>query len=142
MSGIVDWLKQVFMISSSPKSAPPVRTSAPRSEARVKPQRTSRGNNNGTQRIETVNLRSYAEAMVIADILRDNTTAIINVSQMSSTDRARLIDFMLGLKAGLEANSSRVSEDVYLLAPFSMSIDSDEDELHEGDDDRLIIRPN
>jgi FtsZ-interacting cell division protein YlmF len=140
MSGIIDWLKKLFMISSSPKAAPAPRATASRSEARVKPQRVSRGG--GAQRIETVNLRSYSEALVIADILRDNTTAIINVSQMSTTDRSRLVDFMHGLKAGLEANSSRVSEDVYLLAPYSMSIDVDEEEVTEDDDDRLIIRPN
>lgn len=141
MSGAIDWLKKLFMISSSPSAAPAPRASAARSETRVKPQRISRGGN-GAQRIETVNLRAYSEALVIADILRDGTTAIINVSQMSTTDRSRLIDFMTGLKAGLGANSSRVSEDVYLLAPYSMSIDADEDEVVEEDDDRLIIRPN
>jgi cell division inhibitor SepF len=141
MSGIVDWLKQVLMISSSPKAAPAPRTTGGRTEARVKPQRQVRSGN-PTQRIETVNMRSYNDATVIADILRENTTAIINVTQLSSTERARLIDFMAGLKAGLQANSSRVSEDVYLLAPYSMSIEADEDETTEDDDDRLIIRPN
>jgi FtsZ-interacting cell division protein YlmF len=141
MSGIVDWLKQVLMISSSPKAAPVQRASSSRGEARGKPVRQVRGGNSA-QRIETVNMRSYNDATVIADILRENTTAIINVTQLSSTERARLIDFMAGLKAGLQANSSRVSEDVYLLAPYAMSIDADEDEPTEDDDDRLIIRPN
>jgi FtsZ-interacting cell division protein YlmF len=48
---------------------------------------------------------------------------------------------MAGLKAGLLAQSSRVAEDVYLLAPEHVDMESDEEEADEDDGDRLIIRP-
>jgi cell division inhibitor SepF len=80
--------------------------------------------------------------MQIADILRENITVIVNVSQLSSTDRARLLDFMAGLKAGLLAHSSRAAEDVYLLAPEHVEVEAQEDQSDDDDDDdRLIIRP-
>lgn len=141
MAGAIDWLKEVLDIGGAPKqpkAAATPRNSAPRAE-RARPPRQSR--NNSYQRIETVNMRSYSEAMIIADILRDGTTAIINVSGLSSTDRARLVDFMAGLKAGLLAESQRVSEDVYLLAPNGVEIDADDEEGMEDDGDRLVIRP-
>lgn len=140
MAGAMDWLKEVFAVSAkSPKpAAPSKQTSSGRGE-RVRIQRPNR--NSGAHQIETVTMTSYSDAMQIADILRDNVTAIVNVGQLSSTDRARLIDFMAGLKAGLLAQSSRVSEDVYLLAPEHVVMDAEEDEADEDDGDRLIIRP-
>jgi cell division inhibitor SepF len=86
-------------------------------------------------------MSSYGDAMQIADILRENITVIVNVQSLSSTDRARLLDFMAGLKAGLMAQSSRVAEDVYLLAPEHVDMESDEEEADDDDGDRLIIRP-
>ncbi|NBQ92412.1 MAG: DUF552 domain-containing protein [Micrococcales bacterium] len=141
MSGVTDWLKDLVNFSGKPNAPATPRTSSSRAEARPKPQRSFRGQS--TQRIETVNLTSYADAMVIADILREGVTAVINVSNLSGTDRARLIDFMAGLKAGLLAQSSRVAEDVYLLAPEHVEIEpEDEDIADEDDGDRLIVKPN
>lgn len=141
MSGLMNWLKSFFQLgSSAPKPAAAPRAAAGAAAARVKPQRVQRGGY-AAQRIDTVVMHSYNDAPQIAEVLREGITAIINVSAMNSTDRARLVDFMTGLKAGLGANSSRVSEDVYLLAPSSMDIEADEEELGEDDSDRLIFRP-
>ena len=142
MSAIVDWIKDVFSISSNPK--PKVsKPSGERSTDRgIRAPRISRGNGSGT-RIETIAIKSYSEASEIADILRNDITAVINVGGMSGTDRARLVDFMSGLKAGLLAQSNRVSEDVYILAPANAELEpaSDHDEEVEADDSRLVIRP-
>lgn len=86
-------------------------------------------------------MSSYSDAMQIADILRENITVVVNVQQLSSTDRARLLDFMAGLKAGLLAQSNRVAEDVYLLAPEDVQVEAAEEQDDEEDGDRLIIRP-
>lgn len=142
MSGVGAWLRELVNFSGTPKASPTPRTAKAGSEARPKPQRSFRSGQSA-QRIETVNLKSYTEATVIADILREEVTAIINVSNLSGTDRARLIDFMAGLKAGLLAQLSRVAEDVYLLAPAHVEVEPEGDEDPEEDDgDRLIVRPN
>jgi len=142
MSSAFDWLKELVGIGpKSPRPAAQTKPGAARQD-RVRVQRPIRSNS-GAQRIETITMTSYNDAMAIAEVLRSNVTAIINVSNLSSTDRARLIDFMAGLKAGLLANSSRVAEDVYLLAPEHVDIDSElnEDESDDDDGDRLVIRP-
>lgn len=140
MASPLDFLKDVFTISpKTSKPAATVKTSAARTENRVRPQRSR--NQNVETRIETVNITSYNQALEIAEILRSDVTVIINVAQLSTTERSRLVDFMAGLKAGLLAESKRVSEDVYLLAPDGMEIEADaEDHLDDGGD-RLIVRP-
>ncbi|MBU6143837.1 MAG: cell division protein SepF [Acidobacteria bacterium] len=143
MSGAIDWLKELFGLSGKgPKPAAQPKASSSGRTERVKVQRPSRSNQ-GVHRIETVTMTSYSDALQIADILRENITAVVNVKQLSSTDRARLIDFMMGLKAGLLAQSQRVAEDVYLLAPENVEVEpgaeDDEDDVDDGD--RLIIRP-
>lgn len=141
MAGAMDWLKDVFAVSAKgPKPATPPKGNSAAKTDRVRIQRPNR--NSGAHRIETLMLSSYADAMQIADILRENITVIVNVSQLSSTDRARLLDFMAGLKAGLLAQSSRAAEDVYLLAPEHVEVEAQEDQSDDDDDDdRLIIRP-
>jgi len=142
MSGVTSWLKELVNFSNSPKPVQQARPTKERAESRPRPQRVFRSGQT-TQRIETVNLKSYSEAMVIADILREDVTVVINVTNLSGTDRARLIDFMAGLKAGLLAQSNRVAEDVYLLAPGHVELEPQgEDDVEEDDGDRLIVRPN
>jgi cell division inhibitor SepF len=91
--------------------------------------------------IETVTPDSYADAGVIAEILRDGVPVIVNVHNMSDADTRRLVDFMAGLKAGLLGESKRVAESVYLLAPNGVDIDADADDVLEAEGDRLIVRP-
>jgi cell division inhibitor SepF len=78
---------------------------------------------------------------MIAEVLRDSVPVIVNVVNLSDSDTRRLVDFMSGLKAGLQAESKRVAEHVYLLAPLGVEIDGDSDEVLEAESDRLIIRP-
>ncbi len=140
MAGAIDWLKDVFAVSAKgPKPAAATKAVSTSRTDRVRIQRPAR--NTGAHRIETVTMSSYSDAMQIADILRENITVVVNVQQLSSTDRARLLDFMAGLKAGLLAQSNRVAEDVYLLAPEDVQVEAAEEQDDEEDGDRLIIRP-
>jgi cell division inhibitor SepF len=66
---------------------------------------------------------------------------IVNVHQLSDGETRRLVDFMAGLKAGLQGESKRVAETVYLLAPYGVDIDPDADDVLEAEGDRLIVRP-
>lgn len=140
MASPLDFLKDVFTINgkgSRPAAAP--KANVARTEARVRPPRAR--NTNVELRIETIYITSYKQANEIADVLRSDVTVIINVSQLSMADRSRLIDFMAGLRAGLLAESKRVSEDVYLLAPNGMEIEADAETEIDDDGDRLIVRP-
>jgi cell division inhibitor SepF len=118
----------------------PVSEARNTSSARVRSPRASRRNNEVSS-IETVTPNSYSDAGLIAEILRDGTPVIVNVHNLSDTDTRRLVDFMAGLKAGLMGESKRVSESVYLLAPYGVEIDADADDVLEAEGDRLIVRP-
>jgi cell division inhibitor SepF len=118
----------------------PVSEARSSSTSRVKPPRPSRKGNEVSS-IETVSPTSYADAGIIAEILREGVPVIVNVHNLSDTDTRRLVDFMAGLKAGLMGESKRVSESVYLLAPYGVEIDADADDVLEAEGDRLIVRP-
>jgi cell division inhibitor SepF len=140
MSGAVDWVKEFFSLGGS-KTPPPARPSATKSETRTA--RVARPQRRGYEvsSIETVQPNSYADAGMIAEVLRDSVPVIVNVQNLTDSDTRRLVDFMSGLKAGLQAESKRVAEHVYLLAPYGVAIDGDSDEVLEAESDRLIIRP-
>ena len=56
-----------------------------------------------------------------------NVPVIVNIAAMSEPDAKRMLDFMLGLKDGLEGNLRRVTPKVFLLSPANVSVnDSDE----------------
>lgn len=138
MAGFTEGLKNFLMpgseraqTPSEPRNSAPVRAKAPRPSRR----------GNEVSSIETVTPDSYADAGVIAEILRDGVPVIVNVHNMSDADTRRLVDFMAGLKAGLMGESKRVAETVYLLAPNGVDIDADADDVLEAEGDRLIVRP-
>lgn len=138
MSGFTQGLKN-FLMPGSERQAP-ISEARSSSTARVKPPRPSRKGNEVSS-IETVSPTSYADAGIIAEILREGVPVIVNVHNLSDTDTRRLVDFMAGLKAGLMGESKRVSESVYLLAPYGVEIDADADDVLEAEGDRLIVRP-
>jgi len=138
VSGFTQGLKKFLMPGS--EGPMPVSEARNTSSARVRSPRASRRNNEVSS-IETVTPNSYSDAGLIAEILRDGTPVIVNVHNLSDTDTRRLVDFMAGLKAGLMGESKRVSESVYLLAPYGVEIDADADDVLEAEGDRLIVRP-
>ena len=138
MSGFTQGLKN-FLMPGSERQAP-VSEARSSSTSRIKAPRPSRRGNEVSS-IETVSPTSYADAGIIAEILREGVPVIVNVHNLSDTDTRRLVDFMAGLKAGLMGESKRVSESVYLLAPYGVEIDADADDVLEAEGDRLIVRP-
>ena len=141
MSGLSQWVKEVLSMGGAPKSAP----AAPRSTggSSDRPARAPRPmrRGNDVSSIETVTPANFAEAGLIAEVLRDGIPVVVNVQNLNDSDTRRLVDFMAGLKAGLQATSKRVAEEVYLLAPFGVDVDGDSDDVLEAEGDKLIIRP-
>ncbi|MDR6938998.1 cell division protein SepF [Arcanobacterium hippocoleae] len=75
-------------------------------------------------RIVTQWVASYADIRDFAEEFRSGTPVILNLSEADNADRARIVDFALGLCFGLEGAFSRVSEDVFLLTPNYVKLES------------------
>ncbi|MBM7825589.1 cell division inhibitor SepF [Arcanobacterium pluranimalium] len=75
-------------------------------------------------RIVTVWVSSYKDIKDFAVEFRNGLPVILNLSEAADGERARIVDFALGLCFGLEGVFSRISDDVFLLTPHSVSIDS------------------
>ena len=110
--------------------------SAPRAARPVVTRRRSAGD---ISEIQTFDPVSYAEARSIAEVYRVGVPVIVNMAQMSEADARKLVDFMCGLKEGLEGHIKRVTAKVYLLTPNSVEVnDEDESELDGSDD---LVKP-
>lgn len=75
-------------------------------------------------RIVTQWVASYRDIRGFAEEFRSGTPVILNLSEADNADRARIVDFALGLCFGLEGAFSRVSEDVFLLTPNHVKLES------------------
>lgn len=84
--------------------------------------------------IYTVETRSYADASEVAEAFRQSVPVIVNMGDMSEADARRMLDFMLGLKEGLEGHLKRVTPKVFLLSPHNVMVNSED----EGSEDDLI----
>jgi cell division inhibitor SepF len=61
------------------------------------------------------------------------------MGEMSELDSRRMLDFMLGLKEGLEGHLKRVTPKVFLLSPSHVAVNNEDDEAEQTDD--LLVRP-
>ncbi|MDD7464999.1 MAG: cell division protein SepF [Actinomycetaceae bacterium] len=75
-------------------------------------------------RIVTVWVASYKEIRDFAVEFRNGLPVILNLSQAPDNERARIVDFALGLSFGLDGLFSDISEDVFLLTPHAVKLDS------------------
>jgi cell division inhibitor SepF len=140
MSAVTNWFKELVSVSGSTKTQPAAPRAAASNERQARAPRPQRRGNDVSS-IETVTPGSFADAGLIAEVLRDGIPVVVNVQNLTDTDTRRLVDFMAGLKAGLLATSKRVAEQVYLIAPCGVEVDGDSDEVLEAESDKLIIRP-
>ena len=102
-------------------------TQAPKPSAQApRPRRSS-----DMSEIVTLDPQSYADAKEVAANFRSGVPVIVNIGAMSENDAKRMLDFMIGLKEGLEGHLRRVTPKVFLLSPTNVSVtdaDSDQDE--------------
>ena len=84
--------------------------------------------------IVTLDPQSYADAKEVAAHYRTGVPVIVNIGAMSEADAKRMLDFMIGLKEGLEGQLRRVTSKVFLLSPHNVAVndaDSDEGEAED-----------
>lgn len=117
----------------------PTTTTAASAPRAARPTVTRRRSAGDISEIQTFDPVSYAEARSIAEVYRVGVPVIVNMAQMSEADARKLVDFMCGLKEGLEGHIKRVTAKVYLLTPNSVEVnDEDESELDGSDD---LVKP-
>lgn len=137
----LDWLN----IGSGQTGTTEPRSTAPVGERVSKVVPISRPRNrNGVSVVEivTLNPSGYQDARSISDALKfGGAVVVVNVSKVHDAERQRLIDFMSGLKEGLDASLQRASVDVYMLAPGGIATEETPvDQLDPGSSS-LIFRP-
>jgi cell division inhibitor SepF len=76
--------------------------------------------------IMTLDPQSYADAKEVAASFRMNIPVIVNIAALSEPDAKRMLDFMIGLKEGLEGHLRRVTPKVYLLSPSHVAVTDNE----------------
>ena len=92
--------------------------------------------------IVTVNLSSYSQARTVSDAFREGNSVIVEMSNASHSDQQKMVNYMCGLKEGLEGTLERVTETVFLLAHYGVTEGQDFDDSAAGHDDLgLGIRP-
>ena len=142
MAGLISQVSGWLGLAEEGDALPPRPVSASTGEARpvarVAPIRPRRGVTEVNE-IYTIEPRSYAEAPEVAANYRLGIPVIVNMGEMSELDSRRMLDFMLGLKEGLEGHLKRVTPKVFLLTPNHVAVNNEDDETEASDD--LIVRP-
>ena len=97
----------------------------------------------------TLHPRTYDEAPVIGEHLRDGRPVIIDLAEMLPSDAKRLVDFAAGLTFGLHGSLDRVTNRVFLLCPADVEVTVDvaattedeiEPEVTRGDEPQALKR--
>ena len=84
--------------------------------------------------IVTLEPQGYKDAIEVASHFRQGVPVIVNIGALSEADARKMLDFMIGLKEGLEGSVKRVTPKVFLLSPASVTVtDADADE--DGDEE-------
>ena len=74
-------------------------------------------------RIGTVQPRSVSEVRAFAVQYRSGLPVILNLTDADDETRKRIVDFALGLCFGLEGQLNKVSDDVLLMTPHTVTMD-------------------
>ena len=142
MAGLISQVSGWLGLADEAEALPPRPVSSTAAEsrpvARVAPMRPRRGVSEVNE-IYTIEPRSYAEAPEVAANFRLGIPVIVNMGEMSELDSRRMLDFMLGLKEGLEGHLKRVTPKVFLLSPNHVAVNNEDDETEATDD--LLVRP-
>lgn len=142
MAGLISQVSGWLGLADEADALPPRPVAAPAAEsrpaARITPMRPRRGVAEVNE-IYTIEPMSYSEAPEVAANYRLGIPVIVNMGGMSEVDSRRMLDFMLGLKEGLEGHLKRVTPKVFLLTPNHVAVNNEDDEQEHSDD--LIVRP-
>lgn len=78
--------------------------------------------------------RVFAETQDIADELKSNRAALVNLTKIDSVSKKRIVDFLSGTVYALEGDIQKVGADIFLCTPNSFGVEgeiSDKEELFD-----------
>lgn len=78
--------------------------------------------------IRTIHPRSYNDAKAIGQAFRDGVPVIMDLSAMDEANSKRLVDFSAGLIFGLHGSIEKVTGNVFLLSPESITVTTETEE--------------
>lgn len=81
----------------------------------------------GINHVSVKRPRSFDDARLAADILKDGHQVIINLEGANHDLSERIIDFLNGVTYALNGFVEKISDRVYLFAPSNVVIDVDDD---------------
>ena len=74
--------------------------------------------------------QTYEDSREIADRLKSKKAVVINLEELSKEDAVKVLDFVSGVVYALEGDIQKVSNGIFLIAPYNVSIANDiRDEL-------------
>lgn len=78
--------------------------------------------------------RVFAETQDIADELKSNRAALVNLTKIDSIPKKRIVDFLSGTVYALEGDIQKVGADIFLCTPNSFGVEgeiSDKEEFFD-----------
>ena len=79
-------------------------------------------------KINTIRPKSFDDAQIVANCLRDKVPVIINFEQTDVEDAKRIIDFISGTTYALHGDIKKVSQYVFVCAPNNVAVTYTADE--------------
>lgn len=76
--------------------------------------------------------REYKESVEFVKHLKDKKSIIVNLNLLDANDAVRLVDFLCGATHALNGNQRKISENVFIFTPMSVSLSA------ESQDDKMI----
>lgn len=69
--------------------------------------------------------RVFSETQDIADELKEERSALVNLSKVDSAAKKRIVDFMSGTVYALDGDIQKVGQDIFLCTPNSVSVEGE-----------------
>lgn len=91
--------------------------------------------------IATLQPKRFEDAIEIAERFRSDIPVIINMGDLNEATIRRMLDFLFGLKEGLQGNIKRITQTVYLLSPGHIEVNEDAEVEVDTYSDDLLTRP-
>ena len=79
-------------------------------------------------KINTIRPKSFDDAQIVANCIRDKVPVIINFEQTDVEEAKRIIDFISGTTYALNGEIKKVSQNVFVCAPNNVTVTYTEEE--------------
>ena len=64
----------------------------------------------------------FNDAKDIAEFLRRKNPVVINLEKADRADTRRIVDFLSGVVYAIEGNIQKISNDIFLVTPYNVSV--------------------